>query len=280
MNAIPLPSEMESRASFGAKIARLIGKAKYVQKTGKNAFHNYKYATEADFLALVKPLLDEEKLAIVADTRAVVRFEVEPTKQGKKQWVTQVEMQFKLIDGETGHAETLTSFGTGIDSEDKGLYKAVTGCVKYFIAKLFLIETGDDPEVENDNEKEKKERQPASQGPLPKLEELPVFMAGPTPAEAYKEGYEEGKKPPGAGPTIGEMAIELQQLMELSCFTSADKDYCSTFLQAKPSYEALTKKLRQVKKVSELMKNEEAKKSKAKPRNVVIPPEDPEHRVY
>jgi hypothetical protein len=140
------------RSSFGVKVSRIIGRAKYVQKSGFNSFHKYNYATEGDFLALLKPLLDEEKLAIVASQDSVTRDELEPTTRGRRQWLTTVKMTFKVIDGETGYSEILTSFGTGIDSEDKGLYKAITGCVKYFISKLFLIETGDDPERENENE--------------------------------------------------------------------------------------------------------------------------------
>jgi len=142
----------QASAGLGAKLARLIGKASYVKKSGYNSFHKYNYATEGDFLALVKPLLDNEKLAVVASQESVTREELEPTTRGRRQWLTTVKMNFKLIDGETGYSETLTSFGTGIDSEDKGLYKAITGCVKYFISKLFLIETGDDPERENENE--------------------------------------------------------------------------------------------------------------------------------
>jgi len=140
------------RSSFGGKVSRLIGKAKYVHKSGFNSFHKYNYATEGDFLALVKPLLDEERLAVVASQESVTRDELEPTTRGRRQWLTTVKMNFRLIDGDTGYSETMTSFGTGIDSEDKGLYKAITGCVKYFISKLFLIETGDDPERENENE--------------------------------------------------------------------------------------------------------------------------------
>jgi len=142
----------ESAGKFGEKLSRLIGAAAYVKKSGYNSFHKYNYATEGDFLALVKPLLDGEKLAVIASQESVTREELEPTKSGRRQWLTTVKMNFKLIDGETGYSETLTSFGTGIDSEDKGLYKAITGCVKYFISKLFLIETGDDPERENENE--------------------------------------------------------------------------------------------------------------------------------
>jgi len=154
MQEVPISQEeaLRNAAKFGEKLSRLIGKAAYVKKSGYNSFHKYNYATEGDFLALVKPLLDSEKLAVVASQESVTREELEPTKVGRRQWLTTVKMNFKIVDGETGYAENLTGFGTGIDSEDKGLYKAITGCVKYFISKLFLIETGDDPERENENE--------------------------------------------------------------------------------------------------------------------------------
>ena len=38
--------------------------------------------------------------------------------------------------------------GAGDDGADKGLYKAYTGAVKYFLMKTFLIPTGDDPEAD------------------------------------------------------------------------------------------------------------------------------------
>ena len=41
---------------------------------------------------------------------------------------------------------------------DKGVYKAITGAVKYIFMKNFLIPTGDDPEKDNNkSEPEKKE---------------------------------------------------------------------------------------------------------------------------
>ena len=91
--------KFQEAAMFGAKLARLIGKAAYVKKSGYNSFHKYNYATEGDFLALVKPLLDEEKLAIVASQDSVTRDELEPTTRGRRQWLTTVKMTFKVIDG-------------------------------------------------------------------------------------------------------------------------------------------------------------------------------------
>jgi hypothetical protein len=195
-------------AGFGAKISRLIGKAKYVQKTGYNSFHKYNYATEGDFLALVKPLLDEEKLAVMASTEDVKREELEPTKSGRRQWLTTVKMNFRIVDGETGYSETLTAFGTGIDSEDKGLYKAITGCVKYFISKLFLIETGDDPERENDNETGEGSKT-ASVKPLGNPAPEKKAEAVPTPTALIEKAQELARK---VAEKTGESTAEILKL--------------------------------------------------------------------
>lgn len=40
-------------------------------------------------------------------------------------------------------------WGQGVDSGDKGIYKAITGANKYFIYKLLNLPTGDDPESGN-----------------------------------------------------------------------------------------------------------------------------------
>jgi len=196
----------EAAAKFGAKLSALIGKASYVKKSGYNSFHKYNYATEGDFLALVKPLLAEHKLAVMASTESVERIEVEPTSKGKRQWVTQVKMTFKLIDAETGYSESLTSFGTGIDSEDKGLYKAITGCVKYFISKLFLVETGDDPERENENETGTGDKPTATVRPL--AEKKPE-QSTPTPTALIEKAQELLEKVSGK---TGESATEILKL--------------------------------------------------------------------
>jgi len=49
--------------------------------------------------------------------------------------------------------------GQGADKGDKGVYKAITGAKKYFIANLFLIPTDDDPEGNDDYEKQMKNLQ-------------------------------------------------------------------------------------------------------------------------
>jgi hypothetical protein len=58
---------------------------------------------------------------------------------------------YKFMDAE-GKSDCIegTWFGSGSDTGDKGLYKAITGGIKYVLNTNFLIPTGDDPEKDDD----------------------------------------------------------------------------------------------------------------------------------
>lgn len=123
----------------------VMSKVGYVQKSGKNQFHGYKYAGEADLLEKLRPAMVEAGLLLLPSGKTVTG----PDEHGN---VT-VELAYTLAhkDGEVW-PEKLVAFGCGNDRAkngnvgDKGVYKAITGANKYLLFKLFQIETGDDPE--------------------------------------------------------------------------------------------------------------------------------------
>ena len=57
------------------------------------------------------------------------------------------------MDSETGECVSGMFYGVGQDSGDKGIWKAVTGAIKYIMTSTFLIPTGDDPEKDEGKEK-------------------------------------------------------------------------------------------------------------------------------
>jgi len=72
--------------------------------------------------------------------------------------------------------------GSGFDTAEKTVYKAMTGAYKYFLRQLFCIETGDDPERD---ELPRESRQQAPQAPKPGArgsiippEEIPLYSRG------------------------------------------------------------------------------------------------------
>lgn len=119
-----------------------------VAKKGRNEFHKYDYATEADVLAVLRPALKKAGLAI---TSSVTARETKPVTdaKGAPAYFTIVDVSYTIFDVENGEHTTVLATGTGIDSGDKGLYKALTGASKYFLLKTFLLPTGDDPEKDS-----------------------------------------------------------------------------------------------------------------------------------
>jgi hypothetical protein len=136
-----------------------MSKVAYVQKTGKNAFHGYKYAGEADLLAVLRPAMVEAGLMLLPSVKSVSHAD----EHGN----VAVMMEYTLIhkDGEVW-PEKIGAAGMGNDRAkngsvgDKGVYKAITGANKYVLFKLFQIETGDDPEHDSDHDR-------TSEAPLP-----------------------------------------------------------------------------------------------------------------
>lgn len=120
----------------------------YVQKTGRNAFHGYKYAGEADLLDKLRPAMVQHGLLLLPSGKSVTG----PDEHGNV--TVAIEYTLAHKDGDIW-PEKLVAFGCGNDRAkngsigDKGVYKALTGANKYLLFKLFQIETGDDPEQDD-----------------------------------------------------------------------------------------------------------------------------------
>ena len=139
-------------AKIATALHEVMAKVGYVQKTGKNAFHGYKYAGEADLLAVLRPAMVEAGLLLIPSVVEHGKID----EHGNKDVVIEYTLAHK--DGDIW-PDKIRAIGTGNDRNkngvgDKGTYKALTGANKYLLFKLFQIETGDDPEKDSDHEKE------------------------------------------------------------------------------------------------------------------------------
>lgn len=135
-----------------AKLAAVLGEVGYIQKKGVNSFHKYKYVTEQDLVEAVRAKLAERNVVLIP---SVVGIDERPVKtaKGADSCVTTVRVAFTFCDGDTGQTHTAEWAGAGDDPADKGIYKAYTGAMKYFLMKCFLIPTGDDPEADERTDK-------------------------------------------------------------------------------------------------------------------------------
>jgi len=147
----PLPGDFppHDHDTLVAKLARIAGEMDYVQKTGFNDHQKYKFAKEGDFKAKAKPLLAREEIHMgcTVDLQGVP-IHIGDSKTGTPQWLTTVELTatFRYRSAEI----SCSAIGQGVDPGDKGVYKAMTGALKYIFATSFQVETGDDPENANE----------------------------------------------------------------------------------------------------------------------------------
>lgn len=123
------------------KLVKILGEAQKVKKSGMNTYAKYQYTTESDLLELLRPKLVEAGIFIFSSVDTVI-------KEGD---ITTVTMLHTFVDSESGDQFEVKSAGQGADKQDKGVYKALTGAMKYMLWKNFLIESNDDPENDNAN---------------------------------------------------------------------------------------------------------------------------------
>jgi hypothetical protein len=156
---------VESRESpLVKKLADVMKTIKRLQKRGRNTFHGYDYVTEADVLDVLREELANRSVIvlprIVSKSREIIERK---SKDGVKTSVlVDVDMTFSFMDGDSGEIFECPWAGCGEDSGDKGLYKAITGSDKYFLMKVFMISTGDDPERDKPKRKADVRSMPAS----------------------------------------------------------------------------------------------------------------------
>ena len=130
----------EAQAALFAKLARVMGRLKKLPKSGYNDHFKYNFVTDSDVSDAVRTALAAENVAFFARMHDVQQAE-------KK---TIVHFSFIFADGETGAIWACDWTGEAIDTQDKGIAKAATSALKYFLMKTFVLSSGD-PDYDSDN---------------------------------------------------------------------------------------------------------------------------------
>lgn len=135
-----------------------------VAKTGRNDFHGYDYATEADVVESVRPHMVENGLMLIPHVDTVSQDQ-----HGN----TNIVVNYRLYHVSGDYIEFNVA-AAGNDKNrngvgDKGIYKAMTGASKYAMLKLFSLATGDDPEKDENHKKTAKQEEDELP-PIPKLD--------------------------------------------------------------------------------------------------------------
>lgn len=192
---IPLHTEeteqvaINGRAVLYAKLARVMGSVSRIPKSGYNEHFKYKFAADADVSDLIRVELAKEGVAFFANMLEVKQemltftSEYQGKTSSKQQLKTTVTFEFTFACGETGAVKTCIWQSEAMDTQDKGINKAATAAVKYFLLKTFLISTGDPADDPDGDEPAQDKATPKAQRRIPQ----PVPPPAPERTEAGQE---------------------------------------------------------------------------------------------
>lgn len=133
---------MEQQASLFAKIAAIMGEIDRVPKAGSSEQLKYKFAKDNDVFDLVRAKLAEHRIAFFAETYDDEQDSI-TSKYNTPGYHTRIKMRFTFACGDTGQTFTCEWRAESDAYDDKGISKAQTLGMKYFLLKTFVLSTGD-----------------------------------------------------------------------------------------------------------------------------------------
>lgn len=133
--------------NLSAKMIKIMSEVGYIHKKGYNEFHDYKYAGDSEVSAAFSKAMKNHNVFMYSSIleRTCQAYE---RRGGKNSFLITVKLEVTFVDVDSGESKVCIFYGDGSDSDDKGVFKAITGAQKYALMKTFLVETGDDPERE------------------------------------------------------------------------------------------------------------------------------------
>jgi hypothetical protein len=122
----------------------------YLSKDDKVEFNNTKYKAISE-----EKVTSAVRESLIRNGLVILPFEQSHKREGN---LSTVDTKYKIIDIDTGEFEVIVSSGTGADTQDKGVGKAMTYSYKYLLLRSFAIPTGEDPDKISSAELDDKQR--------------------------------------------------------------------------------------------------------------------------
>lgn len=152
---------------------------------GKGTNKEYKAVGEGDVLRAVKPIEAKYGVYSYPCKRDVIQSEYYTSKEGRSNQFIRIDTTYRFVNMDNPNEYIdITTYGDGVDSQDKAPGKAMTYADKYALLKGYKIETGEDPDKDasgdlgNKQSGYKKPAQKQEEKPVTKEEEKPfVFTA-------------------------------------------------------------------------------------------------------
>lgn len=150
--------------TLATKLSQIMGEVGGLKKDGRNESQKYNFVTADAVMTALRDRFAAHGIAFFTSMTDVWQETIEKTKTYDGKTTIQVythtraRFEFTFIDGEDGTTFTNVWFGESDDYGDKGVNKCATAAVKYFLLKMFLIHTDDQPDADADNDAQRQSR--------------------------------------------------------------------------------------------------------------------------
>lgn len=131
------------------KISAVMQDVQYLSKDDNIEYKStrYKAISEEKVTSVVRESLIKNKLVIFPICQ----------EHKKEDFLTTVDVKYRIVNIENpDEFVDVVSSGTGVDTQDKGVGKAMTYAYKYMLLRTFAIPTGEDPDKISSNEMDEK----------------------------------------------------------------------------------------------------------------------------
>ncbi|MCD8325895.1 MAG: ERF family protein [Lachnospiraceae bacterium] len=134
------------------KISAIMKEIQYLSKDDTVAYNNTKY----------KAITEEKVTSVIREQLTKQGLVIYPVQQTHKRegTLTTVDVTYRIVNIEKPEEQIeVVSSGTGADTQDKGVGKAMTYAYKYMLLRTFAIPTGEDPDKISNAELDEKDQQ-------------------------------------------------------------------------------------------------------------------------
>ncbi len=141
---------MEKILNIYQRINAVMKEVTYVQKSDKKVNNQYSFVSHDSVTAALHEPMARHGIVMVPAVAELI--------QDGNRTCVKMEIAFVNIDDPMDRIY-IFHYGYGIDTQDKGIGKAVSYAVKYALLKMFCLETGDDVEKDSVEYKSQAETQ-------------------------------------------------------------------------------------------------------------------------
>lgn len=133
------------------KILLVMNDVGYLQKDDsvQTGGSSYRAITEEKVTSMVGASMRKHGLVIYPIAMTEHREDTEVTRSNGKTGLDRlatVSVSYRIADVDSGESDVIASCGTGVDTQDKAIGKAMTYAYKYMMLRTFAIPTGEDPD--------------------------------------------------------------------------------------------------------------------------------------